>query len=189
MHRFAENWTPSADFRTTDYDSCLPYGEPMVVFEPGRTDLYGLEAILREAVELTDERIAELNRNAPRFVVHGDLHQWNVKIKRGVLSPFDFEDLLWAPPVMDVATSLFYVRGDDDYLEMATAFKAGYERQRAWVERQPGEVDRMMFARSIDLLNAVLLDGGLDIGDMDAFIRRREGQALIALGKREAVEL
>ena len=32
MHRFAEQWTPSSEFRVTDYDSCLPYGESLVVF-------------------------------------------------------------------------------------------------------------------------------------------------------------
>jgi Ser/Thr protein kinase RdoA (MazF antagonist) len=190
MHRFADEWTPSDAFRTTDYDSCIPYGEPLVVFEPGRAELHGLEGILREAAEVTDRRIAELNRETPAMVVHGDLHQWNVKIKRGVLSPFDFEDLLWAPPIMDVATSLYYVRHDADYREMAAAFRRGYERQRTWVEREPGEVDRLMFARSLDLLNAVLLDDSLDLGeDMEAFVRRREGQALVALGREPAVEL
>jgi len=189
MHRFAADWTPPDGFAITDYDSCIPYGEPLVVFEPGRMELYGLEGVLREAVELTDERIAAMGREASMIVAHGDLHQWNVKVKRGALSPFDFEDLLWAPPVMDVATSLYYVRHDHDYLELATAFRSGYERMRPWVERGPGEVDRLMFARAIDLLNAVLLDTSLDIGDMEPFVRRREGQALIALGKREAVEL
>ena len=63
-------------------------------------------------------------------MLHGDLHQWNVKIKHGVLSPFDFEDLLTGAPILDVATSLYYVFGDDDYLDLARAFKAGYERRR-----------------------------------------------------------
>ena len=190
MHRFAEDWTPSPAFHVTDYDSCIPYGEPLVVFEAGRTALYGLEDLLREAVELTNQRIAALAREVPPIVLHGDLHQWNVKIKRGVLSPFDFEDLLTGAPILDVATSLYYVRHDDDYAELARAFKAGYERQRPWVERGPGEMERLMFARAIDLLNAVLLDTSLELGgDMEPFVRRREGQALVALGRQPAVVL
>ena len=39
MHRFAEEWTPSDGFRVAHYDSCIPYGEDLVVFEPGRTEL------------------------------------------------------------------------------------------------------------------------------------------------------
>jgi len=183
MHRFAEGWKPSARFSVADYDSCIPYGEPLVVFGPGRTELYGLESILREATEVTDERIVELRRSVPSIVLHGDLHQWNVKISRGVLSPFDFEDLLTGAPILDVATSLYYVRHDDDYAELARAFKSGYERRRPWVEREPGEMERLMFARALDLLNAVLLDDSLELGgDMEAFVRRRESQARVALG-------
>jgi Ser/Thr protein kinase RdoA (MazF antagonist) len=190
MHRFAEEWTPSAAFSVTDYDSCIPYGEPLVVFENGRTELYGLESILHEAVGATNERITALAREVPSIVLHGDLHQWNVKIKRGVLSPFDFEDLLTGGPILDAMTSLYYVRGDDDYAELARAFKAGYERRRPWVERLPGEMERLMFARGLDLLNAVLLDESLELGgDMEAFVRRREDLALLALDRKPAIEL
>jgi Ser/Thr protein kinase RdoA (MazF antagonist) len=190
MHRFAEDWTPSDDFWTPRFESCMPYGEPLVVLEPGKAELYGLGDMLRQATDLTNERITALNREVPSIVVHGDLHQWNVKIRRGVLSPFDFEDLLWAAPVLDVATSLYYVRHDDDYRKLAAAFRSGYERQRDWVEREPGEVDRLMFARSLLLLNTVALDDSFDLGgDTEAFVRRREVQALVALGRAEAVEI
>ncbi len=184
MHAFAETWTPSAAFHVTEYDSCIPYGERLVVFDPGRAELHGLEAVLREATAATNERIAALAREVPPIVLHGDLHQWNVKIRGRVLSPFDFEDLLTGAPILDVATSLYYVFGDDDYPELARAFKAGYERSRPWPEREPGEVERLMFARSLDLLNAVLLDESLDIGyDMEAFVRRRATLARVALGQ------
>ncbi len=190
MHAFAETWVAPDWFRVTDYDSCIPYGEPLVVFEPGRTELYGLESLLREATEVTNERIAALGREVPSVVLHGDLHQWNVKIRHGVLAPFDFEDLLTGAPVLDIATSLFYVYGDDDYRALAGAFKAGYERRRPWPEREPGEMERLMFARSLDLLNAVLLDGSLELGsDLEAFVRRRGPMARLALGLEPATDL
>ena len=189
MHAFAETWAPSAAFHVTDYDSCIPYGEALVVFEPGRTELYGLEPVLREATDVTNQRIGELRRRGQSMVIHGDLHQWNVKIKHGILSPFDFEDLLTAAPILDIATSLYYVHGDDDYLDLARGFKAGYERIRAWPEREPGEMERLMFARSLDLLNAVLLDTSLDIGDMERFVRKRGTMARIALGQEATTPL
>lgn len=190
MHRFADGWTAPAHFDVPRYDSCIPYGEPLVVFDPGRTELYGLEGLLREAVERTDARITSLWHEIRPIVLHGDLHQWNVKVHRGVLSPFDFEDMLWGAPILDVATSLYYVRFDDDYLELARAFKAGYERRRPWVEREPGEVERLMFARAIDLLNAVVIDRSLELaGTMEAFVRRREGLALVALGRQPPIAL
>ena len=190
MHVFAETWEPTAGFCVADYDSCIPYGEPLVVFEPGRLEFHGLESLLREATDATNERISTLRREMPQIVLHGDLHQWNVKIKRGVLAPFDFEDLLTGAPVLDIATSLFYVHGDPDYLELARAFKSGYERRRSWPEREHGEMERLMFASSLDLLNAVLLDESLDLGgDMETIIRRRGSMARLALCQRPATDL
>ena len=190
MHSFAEAWTPSADFHVTDYDSCIPYGEPLVVLEPGRTELYGLENLLREATEVTNERITSLGREVPSIVLHGDLHQWNVKVKHGVLSPFDFEDLLTGAPILDVMTSLYYVYGDDDYVELARAFKAGYESRRPWPEREPGEMERLFFARGLDLLNAVLLDGSLELGsDLETFVKRRGRLARVALSRTQTTRL
>ena len=124
-------------------------------------------------------------REQQHLVIHGDLHAANVKVDRGRLTPLDFEDLLYAVPILDVATSLFYVRHRPDYLDLAGAFRSGYERQLAWVETRPGEVDQLLIARGIDMLNFVALDPSLDIGDMAAYIRLREVPALVAVGARE----
>jgi Ser/Thr protein kinase RdoA (MazF antagonist) len=187
LHRFASEWSAPAGFEIPVYDSVLPYGEPLVMFEPGRADLHGASYLLQDAYHRTHERIRELDHHRPRIVVHGDLHGWNVKVQHGVLSPFDFEDLLWAVPILDVATSLYYVRDRPDYLSLAVAFRSGYETQRPWVEQEPGELDRLLVARGLDLLNTALIDPHLDIDDWPAFIRRRERLARIALGEERAL--
>ncbi len=189
MHRFASTWEPPADFDVPVFDRLIPYGEPLVVFEQDPAELLGLAGLLREAADATEVRLSVLAREGSAVVTHGDLHQWNVKSRHGVLSPFDFEDLLWAAPILDVATSLYYVRDREDYPALARAFRRGYQRQRTWVEHEPGEVDRLMFARALLLLNALFLDGGLAVGDRESFVRRRENLALVALGEREAVVL
>jgi len=187
MHRFAGSWTTPPGFTAPVYDSVLPYAEPLVMFEPGRADLLGCSNLLQEAYHSTAERIAALNRQQTRIVVHGDLHAWNVKVWRHVLSPFDFEDLLFAAPILDVATSLYYVRFRADYLSLAVAFRAGYERQQPWVESEPGELDRLLIARGLDLLNFTIIGPELEVDDWEAFIQRRESLARIALGETEPV--
>jgi Ser/Thr protein kinase RdoA (MazF antagonist) len=189
MHRFAASWMPPADFTAPSYENPLPYGEPMVMFEPGRADLHGATYLLQEAYHRTAERIRELNHERPRIVVHGDLHGWNVKLHRGRLAPFDFEDLLWAVPVLDVATSLYYVRDRPDYLSLAVAFRVGYERHMPWVEDEPGEIDRLLIARGLDLLNTTILGPGQEVDDWEAFVRRRERLARIALGEERALTI
>ena len=188
MHRFAFEWKPSDEFTTPVFDSVMPYGEPLVVFDSDRPDLQGLMGLLRDATDATGERITAIGRRERSIVVHADLHQWNVKIRCGVLSPFDFEDTLWAAPILDVATSLYYVRDREDYLDLALAFKSGDQRQLPWVEQEPGEIDRLMFARALLLLNTVLLEG-LDVGDMEPFIRRREKYAMLTLGQSEPLAI
>ena len=189
MHRFSSAWKPPTDFDVPTFDRLIPYGEPLVIFEQEPSLLFGLRGLLDEAADATSARLGALAREGSAIVTHGDLHQWNVKVRHGVLSPFDFEDLLWAAPILDVATSLYYVRDRQDYPALARAFRVGYERQRPWVEHEPGEVDRLMFARALLLLNALFLEGGLTVSDRESFVRRREDLARVALGERNAVVL
>ena len=187
MHDFARGWRPPSDFAAPTYDSVLPYGEALVMFEPGRADLHGASQLLQEAYHRTAERIRALNHEQPRIVIHGDLHAWNVKVRHGLLSPFDFEDLLHGVPILDVATSLYYVRDRADYLSLAVAFRAGYERRLPWVEHEPGELDRLLIARGLDLLNTTLLGPDMEVDDWQAFIRRRVTLARVALGEERAI--
>ena len=189
MHRFARSFEPSPGLDAAVYRSALAYGDPLALFESDRVDLLGLDGLLREAYEVTNERIAALMREQQHIVIHGDLHTLNVKVDRDVLTPFDFEDLLWGVPILDVATALSYVRDRSDYLELAGAFRVGYERQLPWMETRPGEVDQLIVARGIDMLNYVALDPGLDMGDMEAYVRLREVPALVAVGAREPIVL
>jgi len=189
MHRFALGWTPSQSFDAVVYESALAYGAPLVLFDSDRVDLLGLDGLLREAYEVTNERVATIMRDQQHIVIHGDMHGWNVKVHRGVLTPFDWEDLLWGTPILDVATSLFYVRHRADYRLLAGAFRSGYERQRPWVETRPGEVDQLLIARGIDMLNFVALDPGLHFDDMETYVKLREIPALVAVGAIQPVVL
>ena len=189
MHRFASEWTPSRSFEAVVYESVLAYGAPLVLFDSDRVDLLGLDGLLREAYEVTNERIATIMRNQQHLVIHGDLHADNVKVYRGVLTPFDWEDLLWGTPILDVATALFYVRDRADYRELAGAFRSGYARHRPWVETRPGEVDQLLIARGIDMLNFIALDPALHFDDMEAYVRLREIPARVAVGALDPVAI
>jgi Ser/Thr protein kinase RdoA (MazF antagonist) len=93
----------------------------------------------------------------PMRILHGDLHQWNVRIARGVLSPIDFEDLMMGWPVQDIATTLYYFPAES-YSELKDAFQEGYTRHNAWPERHPGEIDSFIAERGVELANFILND-------------------------------
>ncbi len=182
LHGFAMAWEPPRSFDAVTYGSVLAYGAPYVLFDSDGVDLLGLDGLLQEAYAVTNERIATIMREQQHIVIHGDLHDENVKVYRGDLTPFDWEDLLWGAPILDVATCLFYVRHRPDYVDLARAFRWGYERHRRWVETRPGEVDQLLIARGIDMLNFIALDEGLHFEDMETYVRRREVPALVAVG-------
>ena len=189
MHEFALAWLPSPAFGAVRYTSVLAYEAPLVLFDSDRVDLLGMDRLLREAYDITNERVATIMREQPHIVIHGDVHAGNVMVKGGVLTPFDWEDLLWGAPILDVATSLFYIRHRADYRQLAGAFRSGYERFRPWVETRPGEVDQLLVARGIDMLNFIALDASLHFDDMETYVRLRETPALVAVGALDPVIL
>ena len=76
-----------------------------------------------------------------------------------------------------------------DYRELAGAFRSGYERHQPWVETRPGEVDQLLIARGIDMLNFIALDPGLHYDDMEAYVRLREIPARVAVGALDPVAI
>ena len=94
-------------------------------------------------------------------IIHGDLHQWNVRQACGVLSPLDFEDLMMGWPVQDIATTQYYFP-QDTYPILRVAFQDGYARISPWLERLPGEIDSFIAARAVGLANFVLNDPNLE---------------------------
>lgn len=178
MHDFAASWTPPAGFEIGDFTRTFHFPGERSLWD---AELFGHERLLREALAATDERIAAIRRREPVIVTHGDLHHWNVKLHRGVLAPIDFEDAMWATRLQDVSTSLYYVSRRADYLELAAAFRAGYESVAPWVERVPGEVDRLLVARGLALVDIVAADAAFRVADWRATVERLARLARIAL--------
>ncbi len=178
IHEFASAWTPPDEFEIADFTHTLHFPGPGAIWE---AELFGQEALLREARAASDDRIAAIRRRDPVIVTHGDLHQWNVKVHRGVLSPIDFEDVMWATRGLDVATSLYYVSRRGDYPALRDAFRAGYESVAPWVEGEPGEIDRLLVARGLVLVDILAADAAFRVKDWRGVVERLARLARIAL--------
>ena len=90
-------------------------------------------------------------------ILHGDLHQYNVRYYHGTLFPIDFEDLMFGWPVQDIATTLYYF-DSKKFVELHAAFQEGYTRHSSWPERHAGEIDSFIAARGLGLANFILND-------------------------------
>jgi len=160
LHTHAMTYHPPEGLSLLQFDRVFPFPEPVVLFDVEHATLFNSQRrnIYEKAITWAQQSITRLHvSREPMRILHGDLHQWNVRISRGVLSPIDFEDLMLGWPVQDIATTLYYF-GGETYDRLRSAFKSGYTIYNQWPERNPGEIDSFIAARGIGLVNFILND-------------------------------
>jgi Ser/Thr protein kinase RdoA (MazF antagonist) len=160
LHAHAMTYRPPAGLSLLLFDCVFPFPEPVVLFEERYSGLFPLErrAVFEDAIAWAQGSIDKLKgRGEPVRILHGDLHQWNVRTAYGVLSPIDFEDLMLGWPVQDIATTFYYFPSET-YLSLKDAFQDGYTRHSPWPECSPGEIESFIAARGVGLANFILND-------------------------------
>jgi Ser/Thr protein kinase RdoA (MazF antagonist) len=91
-------------------------------------------------------------------VIHNDLHHENIKVSRGRLRPFDFEDTIWGYPVQDIAMAMQDLMTDvapKAYDPLLGAFRRGYETLAPWPEAYEGQIDAFRAGRLFWVANYV----------------------------------
>jgi len=184
LHVHASTYHPPSDLSLLRFDRVFPFPEPVVLFDETFSPLFPVprHIIYKKGIAWAQESIDRLKASGePMRIIHGDLHQWNVRNKRGVLSPIDFEDLMLGWPVQDVATTLYYF-DSKNYAGLRAAFQEGYTRHSPWPERHTSEIDSFIAARGIGLANFVLNDPNPAWREQSGeFIERVEKRLLILM--------
>lgn len=177
IHLHAQTYQPPNGLSLLSFNRVFPFPETVILFEGHYSDLIppARRAVFQRATDWAQASIDRLKESGePMRLLHGDLHQWNVRYSRGRLSPIDFEDLMWGWPVQDIATTLYYSVDENDYLDKRAAFEQGYQRVSPWPERLPGEIDSFIAARGLGMANFVLHHPELIDNDTPAFLERIE---------------
>lgn len=119
-----------------------------------------------QILEILDIAVAYLNRELPKLyhkgevsVMHGDLHQWNIKTQREDLVVFDFEDNLLGVPLHEMAITLFYYRYDKrfDFDQVIQWYLEGYESVQTFAHYSRADLEMLMIARRVNFMNYILL--------------------------------
>jgi len=136
LHIHGAEWKPPPGFAARTFDRIFARGEPDVIFDAAQQDAHTPDTlrIIRRMREVVDAAYAALDPLDLR-VIHSDLWHDNVKLHRGVLHPFDFEDTVRGYRLHDIAMAMLdlYEAGDQDHYEdLLEAFRRGYERQLSW---------------------------------------------------------
>jgi Ser/Thr protein kinase RdoA (MazF antagonist) len=159
LHHHGSGFRPSPRFAAPRYDRLFPFDEPVVLFDEPVSDLlpHRRRMLFSKAARRVEALLEKLlGRGEPMRVMHGDLHPWNVKVDRGRIAAFDFEDLMWGWPVQDIATTLYYIQGRTDEDELRSSFAAGYRSSAGWWPHQ-AEIDTFVAGRALVLANDVLV--------------------------------
>jgi len=157
LHNHAESLSLPAQYRPKRWDKVYYYpDEPVVYNTPAYSHVFTPEqvALMERGIAQVEPCLANLYRKLGRpFLIHADLHFWNVHIYRGKLYVIDFEDLTLGYPVQDIAICLYYLRNASDYLELAAAFQAGYTTERAWPSFSQRDLHTLWAARMLNFAN------------------------------------
>ena len=156
MHIHGATWQPPAEFVARRFDRMFARGEPDVLFDEAQMDAFTPHtlAIMRQVRAKVDAEYANINP-ADLRVIHCDLWHENIKIYKGKLCPFDFEDTIWGYRLHDIAMALLdllEVVGNERYETLLAAFKRGYTQHLPWPD---GDLTTLQMGRYLWKLNYV----------------------------------
>lgn len=156
LHIHGKQWQPPAGFTTRRFDRMLSRGEPDILLDEARQAIYTprTRERLRETRQRVDAAYAALDPNDLR-VIHCDLWHDNIKVHRGQLQPFDFEDTVWGYRLHDIAMAMLdlaEVVERDRYEALLAAFQHGYTRHLDW---PAGDLLTLQLGRMLWRLNWV----------------------------------
>ncbi len=161
LHAASLEFDPPPGFTQRKLDTLYARGEEDILFQEAARQAFTDQT--RTIFERTWVRVQQAYRqlyadpNGLR-VIHNDLWHDNIKIYRGRLYPFDFEDTAWGYPVQDIAMALEDLMMDiepEAYEPLSGAFRRGYESLAIWPEQYDGQIDTFRAGRLIWVANYV----------------------------------
>jgi Ser/Thr protein kinase RdoA (MazF antagonist) len=159
LHAHGARFRPPAGFTERRMDGVYARGEREVLWRCDDDFMPQTRETFERAWNRVERAFARLYADpaGPR-VIHHDLWHDNIKVYRGRLHPFDFEDTAWGYPVQDIAMALQDLMMDVDaeaFEPLQAAFRQGYESVAKWPERYDGEIDTFRVGRLFWVANYV----------------------------------
>ncbi len=154
LHHHGAAWTPPAGFTTRRFEHWISRGEENLIVGDGQPAAVAPQPLpARDLLDRMHRHVelayAAIDRSDLR-VIHCDLWHDNIKLDRGVLHPFDFEDTVWGFRAHDIAMAMLDLLEATDearYAELLAAFRRGYETSMAWPDDpiEPFQIGRLLW--------------------------------------------
>jgi Ser/Thr protein kinase RdoA (MazF antagonist) len=147
LHQHGKAWQPPAGFSQRTFEHFLSRGEENALLdEPS--------PVIRQAIARVEAEYASFDR-ADLRVIHCDLWHDNIKVHRGELCPFDFEDTIWGFRLHDIAMAMLDLREvvvEATYARLLDCFREGYELLLEW---PAGNMDALQAGRILWRMNFI----------------------------------
>jgi len=142
LHLHADTWKAPEGFAPHRFDGFMSRGE---------RDTLATEVCLAQFPTQQRESITRMRTlvetayaaQSPKdlCVIHCDLWHDNIKVFKGELAPFDFEDTIWGYRLHDLAMALLDLiedAGVERYRALLPVFRQGYEQHLPWPDGNLG---------------------------------------------------
>ncbi|NKB70432.1 MAG: phosphotransferase [Candidatus Latescibacteria bacterium] len=159
LHQHGLDFKPPPGFSQHRMDQVYARGEEDALFAAPHQDAFtprSRTVCSRAWKKVGDAFARRYGDPAGLRVIHNDLWHENIKVHRGQLYPYDFEDTIWGYPVQDMAMALLDLLTDveaDAYPPLRRAFRAGYESHSTWPETYAEEINTFQVGRIFWMLN------------------------------------
>jgi Ser/Thr protein kinase RdoA (MazF antagonist) len=157
FHKISASFRPGRDFSVLTNNRVFYWDEETILSrQDSRLLPKHRQSLFRKGAQLAEAAIRKIWRCGKPIIIHNDLHPSNVKVYRGSLSLYDFEDITWGFPEHDVGTAMYHVRFRSNYAELLSAFREGYEQVLHWPFNSGRQLDRFIMARLLMFANYVV---------------------------------
>jgi Ser/Thr protein kinase RdoA (MazF antagonist) len=169
LHLHALTFDPPKGLRR--WDNPFPLDDRHVLLDDGVVSP-AYRATFISALDRIEAGLKRLSNEPPRLI-HGDLHQDNVRVSRGKLFAIDFDDSLLGHPIQDIGVTYWNLQEEPNYEGLRHALRRGYERYATWPEQNMGDIDAFVADRALMLIDYTLQTTTADeAADTRSFISR-----------------
>ena len=173
LHEQAVGWALPAGAALPPLDTPL-FGDEDLLDSASGLSPHDRE-VLDRARQQASAAFASLYDGAAVRPIHADLHAGNLKWHEGRLAVFDFDDCGLGVPALDLAITVFYLRGEEPALE--EALRSGYADVTPLPDIEPPDFEALVASRQLLLANSLLASS-------TAALRREADQYLVrAVGR------
>lgn len=163
LHQAASKLRVPANLTPRRWDRVFYYQDERAVYKQDKYQRFlskEYHYLMDGIIPFLDEALASYYAPPMKpHLIHGDLNPWNVKVCGNQLWLLDFEDVISASPLHDLAIMLYYYTYDEDfnYPEVRETVLKGYQEVLPLPNFSDYDLDLLMTARRVNFLNFILL--------------------------------